>query len=191
MKNDKYKENTDIIDNDIDNNNKFINILYGKPTGKYEKNKIKLYFKQKEYYKKAFYPVYKELLEESPDIETLCEFADFIRLLEKVFFYNNDIKIKSNERDYIYSDSNINSIDKNLILILKDNIMIKFNMKPKDNKLTINIDYQFGKRAKMTFIIVDRYVEYSSYHEENLMITVLERLQSTMSELFKEYYFKV
>ena len=191
MKNDKYKENTDIIDNDIDNNNKFINILYGKPTGKYEKNKIKLYFKQKEYYKKVFYPVYKELLEESPDIETLCEFADFIRLLEKVFFYNNDIKIKSNERDYIYSDSNINSIDKNLILILKDNIMIKFNMKPKDNKLTINIDYQFGKRAKMTFIIVDRYVEYSSYHEVNLMITVLERLQSTMSELFKEYYFKV
>lgn len=180
------------IEEEIDErDNKFMYVLYGKPSPRYVKSKIKLFFMKRKHYKNYFLPMYNYLLTESPDIDTLIEFADFIRLIERVLFYNNDIKIRSSEKDVIYSDSNINSANKNLILILKDNVIITFNMYPYDNKLTIDINYNFGKRAKMNFTIINREICSTSIHDDNLMITILERLQNAMSELFKEYYLKI
>ena len=188
----RLKNKYEIIETEIDErDNKFMYILYGKPSPRHIKSKIKLFFKKRKHYRDYFLPMYNSLLTESPDIDRLIEFADFIRLLEKVLFYNNDIKIKSDTKDVIYSDSNMNSANKNLILILKDNVIITFNIYPYDNKLTIDINYNFGKRAKMNFTIVNRQMCSDNIHDDNLMITVLERLQSTMAELFKEYYLKI
>lgn len=170
--------------------NIFMYILYSKPNKRYIKSKFKLFFKSRKHKKEAFLPMYNKLKTESADIETLCKFADFIRLIEFVLFYKNDINRKEN-RDMIYSDSSINDTKKNLIMILKEDITIKFFIDPRENKLTIDVSYNFGKRPKAKFVIVDREICTETVHQDNLLITINERLQDCMAELFKEYYFKI
>lgn len=174
-----------------DRDNKFMYVLYGKPSKRFIKSKIKLFFEQRKHNKDYFKPMYESLLYESPDLNTMIQYADFIRLIERVLFYNNDIKIKSEDKDMIYSDSSISDKNKNLILILKDNVIITFNMYPDESKLTIDVNYNFGKKSKMKFTVIDREVCSNGLHDDNLMITILERLQEAMAALFKEYYLKI
>ena len=77
----RLKNKYEIIETEIDErDNKFMYILYGKPSPRHIKSKIKLFFKKRKHYRDYFLPVYNSLLTESPDIDRLIEFADFIRL---------------------------------------------------------------------------------------------------------------
>lgn len=191
----KQKE---LINNSIESN-KYINLLYSKPQRISYKKSIFGYFSyiftKHKYRRKTILPVYNELLTTSPSFETMCNYANFIRLLEKVFFYNNAL-LKDNDEKYdkLVSDSELNNNKKNLILDLgKDNVLITFTMENNygDEVIDIKVRYNFGKKSTMNYVVVNRDIVYDSIHSENLMITILERLQKSMAKLFLDYYDKI
>lgn len=179
--------------------NTYMNILYKKPLRSYYKKGIfgyiKYKYKERKYYKNNILPLYTELYNTSPDFNTMYMYADFIRLLERVFFYNNayskDTTVKI---DKLMSDNDVTNPVKVLILDLEeDNVTITFKIYKQNEQEIIEtkVNYNFGKKSCMNYKIVDRDVIYDSIHSENLMITILERLQHAMGKLFLEYYLKL
>lgn len=156
-------------------------------------------------YKRALYkfkkeeimPVYNKLLTESPDFNVMYMYSDFIRLIERVFFYRNALDRYDDNTpkvDKLVCDSDINSTNKILILDLEnENVMITFNIYKENEQCIIDmkVRYEFGKKSTMNYKIVDRYIEYDSIHSENLMITIIDRLQKAMAKLFLDYYNKI
>lgn len=184
--------------------NKFINLLYRKPLRSYfDKNLIgffKYKFKERKYYKENIKPLYNELKTQSPDFNTMYEYADFIRLLERVFFYKNSYD-KEYDGDKLLCESNVGVSPKIMILdLVKDDVIIAFKIYKEsqtilstsyDEVIEIRVNYNFGKKSTMNYKIVNREVDYDSIHSENLMITILERLQEAMAKLFLDYYNKI
>lgn len=147
--------------------------------------------------KEEIMPVYNKLLTESPDFNVMYMYSDFIRLLERVFFYRNALDRYDDNTpkvDKLVCDSDINSTNKILILDLEnENVMITFNIYKENEQCIIDmkVRYEFGKKSTMNYKIVDRHIEYDSIHSENLMITIIDRLQKAMANLFLDYYNKI
>ena len=187
----------DLIHERVEYNN-YMNLLYSKPKRyMYKKGLlgyIKYRYNEYKYRKDKIINTYNILLSTSPSYNTMCEFADFIRLLERVLFYRNALlKDGEDKYDKLSSDSELSNSKKNLVLELKEDVLITFNMytKDKDEIIEIKVRYNFGKKAVMNYLVVNREVKYDSIHSENLMITILERLQKAMSKLFLDYYNKI
>ena len=179
--------------------NKYMNILYAKPQrSSFDKGllgTIKYKLKEHTYRKNIIIPLYNELLNTSPSFDVMYTYSDFIRLLERVFFYKNAM-LKNDEEKYdkLVSDSELNNLKKVLILDLgNDDVFITFTMdyRDEDEVIEIKVKYNFGKKASQTYVVVNREVNYDSIHSENLMITILERLQKAMAKLFLDYYNKI
>lgn len=179
--------------------NTLINLLYAKPDYNSYKDKsfskIRHRIAKHKYRKNYILPVYNKLLNNSPSFDTMCIYADFIRLLEKVFFYKNDIVMNDEEKvDKLISDSKLINEKKILILDLsKEQVIITFTMEHKgdDEVIDIQVKYNFGKKSIMNYTVVNREAKYDSIHSENLMITILDRLQKAMAKLFLDYYDKI
>lgn len=202
--NNNYDENCGVRLYKNVESNKFINLLYRKPLRSYFDNNLigffKYKFKERKYYKENIKPLYNELKTQSPDFNTMYEYADFIRLLERVFFYKNSYD-KEYDGDKLLCESNVGVSPKIMILdLVKDDVIIAFKIYKEsqtilstsyDEVIEIRVNYNFGKKSTMNYKIVNREVDYDSIHSENLMITILERLQEAMAKLFLDYYNKI
>ena len=96
--------------------------------------------------------------------------------------------------DKLISDSKLINEKKILILDLsKEQVIITFTMEHKgeDEVIDIQVKYNFGKKSIMNYTVVNREAKYDSIHSENLMITILDRLQKAMAKLFWDYYDKI
>ena len=126
---------------------------------------------------------------------------DFIKILEMVFFYHNDIKyipeIDDNIR--IISDNNINDKTKKNLTIIdeKDKVVITFNMHSEyldeynyNDYIVINCKNGFGKHMSTEFLICNREVINDSINNNthNLLYNINHLLSRCMADLFMKYY---
>lgn len=181
--------------------NSYINILYNKPvlmhTGLFRKIKYKI----KEYFYRinVLNPAINLLKLENPSFLQLVEFSDFIKILEKVFFYNNCIQQDGEKSIKLLSDNGYNKNDEVKKLIISDtinNVIINIEMKKDYNSETdeydenvhILVSNNFGKKLKTEFMVVNSYINYTDKNDYNLMYNINELLRKLMSDLLLHYY---
>lgn len=187
-------------------NNMFARMIYEKPIhqrGDSILKKIKFWIKRKEYEKTVINPMIASLRNTAPSFITMCEMTDFIKIIEKVFFYKNDIR-KSWEtgemETRLLSDNKITSNDiKRMILEMQEEMVTivfkmtrKYNMETSeyDDIIDVKLTCEFGKKLHIQFSIINTEIEFNSIHDYNLMYNINIILQDAMADIFEEYYNK-
>lgn len=175
--------------------NLFASLLYRKPKG---------FFKERIYYFKKIRPILKKIEKGPIPFIWMVEFSNFVKILEMVWFYHNDIKyVEGLDEDIrIISDNKIDdNTKKNLTILLeKQKVTIIINMERfRDEDIdtittdVINIDCrnEFGKKLNTKFEIVDgKITGHINDNTYNLMYNINHILQESMYKLFKTYYNK-
>lgn len=184
--------------------NPFAKYIYNKPIVDPEANiftKLITKIKQRRYRKNVILPVYNKLRNKEPSFITLIDFSDFIKIIEKVFFYNNcieDNKIK------LVSDNTYNGSDqvKQMIIAnMVDNVIITIKLSREfngsddsDNQyndiINIVVSNKFGKKLKTEFTIVNEHINIDNEDDYNLLFNINRMLMNYMSSMFLEYYDK-
>jgi hypothetical protein len=169
--------------------NKFMDYIYMKP--KFSKTNgiwigIVNYLKailQELNYKKFM----KQLKQIAPDFDLLWDFANFIKLLEVVFFYDNN----STTGRYYSSTSYKDNENGFIINLHEQHLTLKFKLDRNDHdKITLEVDRRFGHKIKTTFIIINRETNFDSIHDINLIYNINEILCREMPALLDIYYKK-
>jgi len=184
--------------------NMFAKMLYEKPMCQNKDSifkKIKTYIKRKNYESTTIKPMVYRLRNTPPSFIVMCEMADFIKIIEKVFFYKNDIRNAKDTGELvtkILSDNKITQDDKKVIILemQKDMVTMTFTMTKIYNKETdtyndiINVVlyYAFGRKLLIKFDIINEKIEFESVHDLNLMYNINIILQNAMADLFEQYY---
>lgn len=171
--------------------NRFSELVYGKPVYDPSKLLAKLRYKRKtsKYYKKMIKPVMEELTSHSPSFECMCDFADFIKQMEMVIQYRNCID--STEEPKLVCDNSLNSVDKKVLIYIKPNdYTARFMMKidKGDQVITIRVKNAFGKELTTDFTIVNANTEFGSIHHNNLLHNININLQREMANTLKRCY---
>ncbi len=190
------KQMTDI------NNNQFALILYNKPILDPEDgffDKLLYKFIERRYRKREVIPVYEMLKNKEPSFTTLIDFSDFIKIIEKVFFYNNEVPKEPSIKllsDNSYKGSD--EIKKIIIANTEDNVIITLEMQ-RDfvpsledyaDIINITVKNEFGKKIKTMFTIINTQISIDNNDDYNLLFNVNRTLMKLMSELFMKYYLK-
>lgn len=184
--------------------NSFAQLLYDKPIaqrGDSTLKRIKKWFKERSYRANEIKPVIRRLRNIAPSFMVLCEFADFIKIIEKVFFYYNDIPANGvNNKTKIYADQKYESTDKKILLLdmPKEKVTVKLTMTRRMNdegeQITFDdivegyMQYQFGKDLTLNFKIVNGKMDFKDAHDYNLMYNLNLIIQDAMADLLEEYY---
>lgn len=184
--------------------NMFANLLYDKPIsqrGDSILKRIKKWFKRKEYEANTIKPMIKKLRNTAPSFITMCEMTDFIKILEKVFFYKNDVRRQSDEGPLItklLSDNNIDKPDEKALMLemQKEEVTMRFLMSRRfnadsekyDDIIDVKVNFYFGKKLYLNYKIINTKVEFESAHDYNLMYNINIILQDSMADLFEKYY---
>lgn len=186
---------------DIDNN-QFALILYNKPildpkAGFFGKLSYK--FKERKYRKREAIPVYEMLKGKEPSFTTLIDFSDFIKIIEKVFFYNNEVPKEPSIKllsDNSYKGSD--EIKKIIIANTEDNVFITLelqrdfvpSLEDYADIINITVKNEFGKKIKTMFTIINTQISIDNKDDYNLLFNINRSLMKLMSELFMKYYLK-
>ena len=181
-----------IRDIDSMDNNLYAQLLYHKP---------KNIFKRIVYYITEIRPEYKKLKNSEASFFTMCQFSDFIKILEMVFFYHNDIKYipEIDEPIRIISDNSIKDTTKKNLTIVdeKNKVVITFDMRSmilddynSDDYINIKCNNGFGKKMVTEFHICNKKVTNDSinYNTYNLLYNINHLLSKLMADLFMKYY---
>ena len=150
--------------------NRFSELVYGKPV--YDPSKL---FAKLRYKRKSF--------------ECMCDFADFIKQMEMVIQYRNCID--STEEPKLVCDNSLNSVDKKVLIYIKPNdYTARFMMKidKGDQVITIRVKNAFGKELTTDFTIVNANTEFGSIHHNNLLHNININLQREMANTLKRCY---
>ena len=121
-----------------------------------------------------------------PTFDKLYDFCTFIRSMEKVYFFKNDI------HNIISSDYNLKEITKRNLYINTDNYRITINLElfPDDYNgevIDVQIFRKYGKKLTNNFKIKDRNVVYNDSDDLMLMNVLNMLLQNIMANTFKKY----
>lgn len=123
------------------------------------------------------------------DIETIENFCDFVRVAEKIAFYQND---SSKE---ILVDSQVKDNNKKLIISNEDyTIAIRTSLGPYshnengNNTLHITVERSYGKKMHNEFIVVNREVQYNDDSDMYLINTINLVLMNIINKTLKEVY---
>jgi hypothetical protein len=143
----------------------------------------------------------KKLRNTAPSFIMMCEMADFIKILEKVFFYKNDVRRLRDQGPLItklLSDNNIDKEDEKALILemQKEEVVIRFLMSRKwnpdtekyDDIIDVKVNCDFGKKLYLNFKIINTKVDFESVHDYNLMYNINIILQDSMADLFETYY---
>ena len=130
---------------------------------------------------------------DSIEFDTLWDYAQLLRWAEKVIFYKNDII------NYIYSDSEMNSLDKRKFLIQNDEYMMIFSLEKQEisifdtytdkefvEVIKIEIRRKFGKELSNTFVIINRDVKFEDDSDLYLINTINLLLKKSIINSFQE-----
>jgi hypothetical protein len=192
--------------------NPFIRILYEKPVLKRGDSifkRIKSWFKRRDYTNTQFKPMEKRLRNEIPTFITLCDFADFIKILERVYFYHNDLRKATDKTELctrLLIDKKASSDTKKVIIIemQREDTTITLTMHRDhdyisggfEDVIDVRVYYQYSKES-LAFKIYNSGL-YSpdlniltSIHDKHLVDNIFNILQNSMTYLFKNYYLSI
>lgn len=123
--------------------------------------------------------IIRTLSKESPDFDTLYEFASFIKYIEKVFFYKNDINAM------ISCDSQLDD-NNTRVLIFRQNedVLIQITMNKAKRSIDIITYRYFGKNMKFGYTIIDRKADFKDKSDVVLMNNIVLTMEKMMSTFF-------
>lgn len=123
--------------------------------------------------------IVRTLASESPDFDTLYDFATFIKYMEKVFFYKNDADAM------VCCDSQIDD-DNIRVLVLKtsEDVILKINMNRIKRSIDINTYRYYGKKMIFGYTIIDRKVDFKGKSDITLMNNIVLSMEKIMSSFF-------
>ena len=133
-----------------------------------------------------------KLTKEVPDFTTMWDFCEFVRVMEKVFFFenvpNNDIYVecdigKSGNgsrkfRIYITDDTNVSIIGEIRFILEKD----VFG----SDVITINVIRNYGLKMENKYIVADANIKYEDSSDIYLINEINDKLQLWMSFMFSQ-----
>lgn len=205
--------------NRMNDDNKYFSILFNKP--ELPKNKslfkrIKYHFQEREYFRTKVKTIIDKWDKDYPDWIDLCEFSDFIRLLEKSMFYNNNLRKAEDDYELIDKLTSDNPIDgsgdkKYLVLELqKEKVCIIFTMHDSNDRWIVDVKIQYygGKKLAVQFSI-DGSMQYDDSNGDTvvgigeviggfeskadwlMLKNAQDRCRDAMKKLFVDYYNKM
>ena len=175
--------------------NVFLDVLYNKPildpsAGFFKKIAYK--FRLRKYTRENFTPLYENIRCNNLSFVFMVDLSDFIKSIEKVFHYKNDIKENSNDIKLL-SDNKWDKDDQVKSLIIADTpnnavttIELSRESVGDDYKdiVQIVVKNNFGKKLQTKFTIINTEVKIDNRDDYNLLFNINKQL----SELFKKYY---
>ena len=181
------------------NTNVFLDVLYNKPildpsAGFFKKIAYK--FKLRKYTRENFTPLYENIRCNNLSFVFMVDLSDFIKSIEKVFHYKNDIKENSNDIKLL-SDNKWDKDDQVKSLIIADTlnnavttIELSRESVGDDYKdiVQIVVKNNFGKKLQTKFTIINTEVKIDNRDDYNLLFNINKQLRDLSSELFKKYY---
>ena len=181
------------------NTNVFLDVLYNKPildpsAGFFKK--IAYNFKLRKYTRENFTPLYENIRCNNLSFVFMVDLSDFIKSIEKVFHYKNDIKENSNDIKLL-SDNKWDKDDQVKSLIIADTlnnavttIELSRESVGDDYKdiVQIVVKNNFGKKLQTKFTIINTEVKIDNRDDYNLLFNINKQLRELSSELFKKYY---
>lgn len=176
--------------------NKYIDIIFNLYEEFYLKNhyniKSKRLFKKNDYNdetKRAINNYHKlcENMKNPFDYDSLCKFADFIRVIEKVYFYTNDpnknIVSCNSPWDANRKEIVINSKEKDVVIKLT--MDYDYNDKL-SNRLQIHVERNFGNKIKGGFVVYGGDLEYEDDSDLMLINSLNEIICNSFINLLVE-----
>ena len=144
---------------------------------------IRKNIKKEEIYNQALEKI-KTIETTTPDFTMIFDFCTFVRSVEKVFFFKNDIY-----HNTISSDYHIDSVTERNLCINTDKYSIILDLSIKDFAECINIKVvrKYGKKLGNNFKIRDRHIVYNDCDDLMLINIINKLLQKYMSKMFKHY----
>lgn len=181
------------------NTNVFLDVLYNKPildpsAGFFKKIVYK--FRLRKYTRENFTPLYENIRCNNLSFVFMVDLSDFIKSIEKVFHYKNDIKENSNDIKLL-SDNKWDKDDQVKSLIIADTlnnavttIELSRESVGDDYKdiVQIVVKNNFGKKLQTKFTIINTEVKIDNRDDYNLLFNINKQLRDLSSELFKKYY---
>ena len=181
------------------NTNVFLDVLYNKPildpsAGFFKKIVYK--FRLRKYTRENFTPLYENIRCNNLSFVFMVDLSDFIKSIEKVFHYKNDIKENSNDIKLL-SDNKWDKDDQVKSLIIADTlnnavttIELSRESVGDDYKdiVQIVVKNNFGKKLQTKFTIINTEVKIDNRDDYNLLFNINKQLRELSSELFKKYY---
>lgn len=181
------------------NTNVFLDVLYNKPildpsAGFFKKITYK--FRLRKYTRENFTPLYENIRCNNLSFVFMVDLSDFIKSIEKVFHYKNDIKENSNDIKLL-SDNKWDKDDQVKSLIIADTlnnavttIELSRESVGDDYKdiVQIVVKNNFGKKLQTKFTIINTEVKIDNRDDYNLLFNINKQLRDLSSELFKKYY---
>ena len=121
----------------------------------------------------------RDLAKESPDIETLYEFATFVKYMEKIFFYKND------KDSIICCDSMLEDKPRRLVFNTEE-LMISADIQLDKNRIDILVSRNYGRNMKNGYTIINRKVDFEGKSDLVLMNNVTLIMQKLISNFVFE-----
>lgn len=162
-------------------NNKNINLFI-----KYINDKIPYrYFFKRIYHNISVYRFRKNILNGNPSFAILWQMADFIKLANTIFFYNNHID------NYLFSSTNFTS-GQNGFIARDDGVKIIIKLYKDTKNVTLDICRLYNTISKTTMSFTqDEWDKTPTVYDELLLEQVIKIINKNIIKLFDECYRKM
>ena len=141
----------------------------------YDKNKTFILFRWFKYRK-----FLRQLDKSAPSFDLLWQIADFIKLLETVYFYDNS---STNE---LYSSNNFDSSE-NGFVIRKEGRTIRVKLYEYTREIALEVSYSTKNTIAMKFRDGEN-IDFKNEEHMYLILNVENIIMDTVKELFIKYY---
>ncbi len=127
------------------------------------------------------------LRSKAPEFDTLFDFGTFIRSMEKVFMYKNDVN------SVVCCDTPIESKNKRTLIFNIDNITISMDLERSldTERIDIKIRRNYGKKLSNHFIILNRDIVYNDTDDLMLINVINYTIQNIMADILWNYVLAV
>lgn len=115
----------------------------------------------------------------NPNFGMMWQIADFIKLLEQVYMYDNS------SASTLYSSSYKNGL--NGFVLNKPEFVIKFTLDSSDESIAIDISRTKGTKLKSSNVLTENSV-INDINNEQLLINIIGWTMSSVKELLIIYY---
>ena len=179
--------------------------------GLFKKKTIKVNKLEEEYYKNLKEFIKSELHEDSDtplSFSTIWQFCQFIRWVEKIVFWDNDLSnrvivdsgikdgvINDNPRYIVFQGHNIATnikLELNRVKINQINSVLNLdNIPEKSEVINLEVVRTFGKKMSSRYVIVDGIVNYNDISDIYLINTVNKIVKDAIIHTFKTVIFNI
>lgn len=129
----------------------------------------------------------KTILNCSPSFNVLWNIADFIKLAEEIFMYDNNI---DNKDLYLFSSRNYNN-GENGFIFNGTEVSIAIKLFSATNTVLLEIKRKTGSKIKTLLSFENnQWGQNPSFKEEIILESVIEKITSNIIELFDRCYYR-